>query len=291
MERLRIVSMNIEGGGIDKKGDDSKLQAAIRFLGKAAADVVLVQEAKWSGENASRLERTAKLLGMMGNIAIANGTGQTGCHLATFHQPDTLDLTSFTQRGAPFWHARSSAKFAPKEQPGVEFRVLNRHGPPFDPVQRLQEAHYDVGLADYPNTVIGGDFNCIPPGDPELVWDGWRDWQPPKLREIEYQALKDGTTGEFILDENDMLQADRRPAIVMERNGLLDVGAQFNDRRPTAGSDGSKSGPRRLDRFHATRSLFEREAIVGYGLLGDPDEASQFTDHSPIYVDIDPRKL
>ncbi|HSX34769.1 MAG TPA: hypothetical protein VLF62_03955, partial [Candidatus Saccharimonadales bacterium] len=219
----------------------------------------------------------------------ANGIGDTNLKLVTLYHPDIFEPVSVTDRGIPFWHARLAVTLKPKSAPDTtKLKLVHRHGPPFDPVQRLSEVHNDVGFAGKP-VLLGGDWNCIPPGDPDLVWDGWRDWRPPLRRELEYQALKD-QMGNFIL-KDDMPIADRRPAEMLIRNGLLDVGAELGDRRPTAGLDGSKTGPRRIDRFHADESLFAQGAITGYGYLGDPEQALQFTDHAPIYTDVDLQRL
>jgi hypothetical protein len=228
---------------------------------------------------------TARALGMVAQSTSVQGIGNTGHRLVTFYHPDIFVPTAATERGEPFWHARLSLPVQPKHMPNATpLKLVHRHGPPFDPMQRLSEVHNDVGFAGK-LALLGGDWNCIPPGDPELVWDGWQDWRPPKRRELEYQALKD-ERGNFVLQDG-MPMADRRPAEMLVRNGLLDVGAELCDRRPTAGLDGSKTGPRRIDRFHADEALFAQDIIVGYGYLGDYEHALTFTDHVPIYTELD----
>ena len=282
--RVRIGSMNLEGGGVDD-GNDRRWRAAVDFLQAQELGALMLQEAKWLDRDNSRLMRTARALGMVARPTSMQGIGDTGHRLVTFYHPDVFVPLAETERGAPFWHARLSLPVQPKHMPdATPLKLVHRHGPPFDPVQRLGEVHYDVGFAGKP-ALLGGDWNCIPPGDPDLVWDGWQNWQPPKRRELEYQALKD-RLGNFVLKDGKPM-ADRRPAEMLIRNGLLDVGAELDDRRPTAGLDGSKTGPRRIDRFHADTSLFEQGIIVGYDYLGDPEHALTFTDHAPIYTELD----
>lgn len=286
--RIRIGSMNLESGGVDG-GDERRWREAVDFLRAEELGALLLQEAKWPERDNSRLLRTAQALGMVARPTSIQGAGDTGHQLVTFYHPDIFAPIAATERGVPFWHARLSLSVQPKHVPdALPLKLVHRHGPPFDPVQRLSEVHYDIGFAGKP-ALLGGDWNCIPPGDPELVWDGWRKWSPPKRCELEYQALKD-SRGNFILKDG-MPMADRRPAELLVRNGLLDVGAEMHDRRPTAGLDGSKTGPRRIDRFHADASLFKRGVIVGYGYLGDPDHALTFTDHVPIYTELDLQHL
>lgn len=277
--------MNLERGGLDG-ASDRRWNEAVDFLRVQELGALLLQEARWPDHDNSRLMRTAQRLGMVAHATTGQGVGNTNLQLVTFYHPDVFVPTAVTSRGTPFWHGRLSLPLQPKSAPNAKsIKIVHRHGPPFDPGLRLSEAYNDIGFAGK-LALLGGDWNCIPPGDPELVWDDWQNWRPPQRRELEYQALKD-ERGNFILDENGMPMADRRPAEMLVRNGLLDVGAELNDRQPTAGLDGDKTGPRRIDRFHADESLFEHGMITGHGYLGDPKQALTFTDHAPIYVELD----
>lgn len=234
MSTLRIVSFNLQEGGLDE-GNTRRWHEQMALLYGLNAGVICLQECHgWDRDGSELFYRAEKILAMRGLFAAAP---RVNCHLAVFFDPGIIHPLRWDKRYTDLaWHAYAQARLsvAGLTEP---LEVVSVHVSPWSPVDRLREAALiaqNIGKPTY--GVAAGDFNGVPPGDSEPPWDGM-----PRYKQA--QATLHG----------DKVVADRAVGECLTRAGLVDVALAAARRR---GVEPDQTGDwYRCDQVWATHRL------------------------------------
>jgi endonuclease/exonuclease/phosphatase family metal-dependent hydrolase len=207
---LRIATYNLqEGGGAgDEPVLPSRWNQQIVMLREWDLDILLVQEMHgWDRDGYMPLFAAEEELGMRGLFAPAP---MVNCHLGMFMRAAKVWPKQWDQRYTSMaWHAYGQATL--RVAGAGDLTVISVHLSPWAPEQRLDEAAIigqALGKSKY--GIAAGDYNCVPPGDPEPPWD-----KMPRRKQA--QAIPTG----------DGVRADRRVGERLARAGLRDAARDY----------------------------------------------------------------
>lgn len=278
---------------LDFTGNDDVAFVDLRqAVADARADVLAVQELVHdTREGAAHLLRTfAEAVGMecvvdgRGTVAVASSQHRYHVGLM-WRQGIRVVPGSWRAYGAPdFWHAL--AKVSLDVGGPVPVTFASYHADPFRPKRRFDEALRVVAALTRPPgpAVVGADWNNIS-ADLHALTGRYYDDDPwagrPWFDDVIYQA-------EWEDDPDAPVRADRRPAEVLRRGGLLDAAAVLGvPWQPTVGhwSIPDPLGARRIDIIRTTRQLVR--ALRGYRVVRTP-AALRASDHLPVAATFEP---
>lgn len=180
---------------------------------------------------------------------------------------------------AGFWHALAIVGF---DIGGRTLRVASYHADPFNPEQRVAEAHQVrrfLCRAGVPS-VVGADWNAIF-ANPDTDPDPYTEWTDEFVHQVRLEIDEAGRPA---------WTADRRPAVLLEAGGLPDPAPQVTSTpAPTTGHwPNEPFPPRRVDGFRVTRNL--RPAVVSCS-VHTAASAKQASDHLPVIMTLDLARL
>ncbi|MCK2240096.1 MULTISPECIES: endonuclease/exonuclease/phosphatase family protein [unclassified Crossiella] len=173
-----------------------------------------------------------------------------------YHQP----------QAEAWWHGYLQVTLGLPRHGQVELIVA--HLNPYDPtLQRIESSWLRNTLRPGLPSLIVMDANCVPPGDPE----------PDLSVKAAHQIGNSRQLGAELVD--------RAPLEALAASGWRDVGAEFGNRRPTAGYYSPNDVPRRLDLAWTAQGL----AVSGYRVLDDlqaDPELNTASDHRPLIIEL-----
>jgi len=259
---LRVMTWNLRDGGVEPDGSYRRWERQAARIAQVAPDVLLLQECKgWDARGAEQLYRAEAGTGMRGFLAPAR---MTGSHLAAFIGDRVRAVRFDHGHEAVSWHAQCALRLRVSGHE-AELVVVNVHLSPFSEEHRLTEAGLLTRFAaDGVRSVVAGDFNSVPWGDPEPVLAGpeagvWAVPAPP----------------------GEPTRADRRVSLRLLQAGFADAAA-------------ASGAPLR-----ATTDLFRgdlvyvspllRDSVVACRTLDDPARPGEppLSDHLAVVVDLD----
>jgi len=202
---LRVATCNLHEGGLDAGMPGPRWNQHMQRLSELSLDVLFVQELHgWEREGGALLFAAEEQLDMRGLFAPAP---MVDCHLGIFIRAGRIRPKRWDLRYSPMaWHAYAQATLTMVGL-ATPLTAVSVHLSPWSPEQRLIETAViaqNVGKARW--GIAAGDFNAVPPGDPEPPWD-----RMPQRKQA--QAITtDGA-----------VQADRRPGQRLSAAGLVDA--------------------------------------------------------------------
>jgi endonuclease/exonuclease/phosphatase family metal-dependent hydrolase len=268
---MKAMSYNLLDGGI-RGGTDVMWRREMEIIRDVNPDLLLLQECKgWERSGYERLFDTEIALKMRGLMAESR---LVGCNTAVFFKPKFQPRRFDSRYSAQAWHAHSEIRLALDGFPDP-ITVLSVHLSPFSPEQRLHEASlFPRFAAPGMLSIVGGDFNCVAPGDPELDWN-----RMPKEQHV-YRAL----------EGVEPPTADRRVGLRMQRAGLVDVARTLIEAAGGEARIAPTASPQegeqmyRCDQFWVSPRL--APALRAYQVIDTP-EARAASDHLPIVMTLD----
>lgn len=254
---LRIVSANLEEGGLDADGSRARWERSVAAIGSFVPDVVCVQEMAARRDPRrlrAHLWATANVLGMI--PVLGSEGGVSGNHPAILVSPRRLVIVDDgpPPRGPGHDPAWCEALIQVRGG-GPVFRAYSVHLPPGSAVEQLRHAERLANLAAQRGelAVIAGDWNCYAPAD-QITAEALAG-QPPHLRAARMH-LKDGQPVAANYGVHETLAAV----------GLNDAASGLDpDRRvPCDLTPTGINGAGRVDRFYITRELNDAGAARAY---------------------------
>lgn len=248
-----------------RAGDDKQWRQQVEIIRRHSPDVLAVTEG-WDWH----LDGEALYKKALADFGYSAGTlyeAKTSCDMAVMWR-DGIRLAGIETQPhklAP-WHGwlRVALELPGSAQP---FTVMISHLNPFDPTLRRTEGSFlRVWMQQTEKGILVMDANSVAPGDPEPGPDPSRNFPGSAV-------------------------GDRVPLETLDEAGLVDIGARFDDRRPTFGyyqsEKQSSAPPVRIDQAWATPSVEVVDYQVLDSTVDDPgiDVAS---DHRPILITIRP---
>jgi endonuclease/exonuclease/phosphatase family metal-dependent hydrolase len=279
---------------LDFTGPDDRTASLQQALAESQPDVLAVQEIlDDTAAGAGRLlHQLADSLGLLctvdarGTTAIASG--QHRYHVGLLWRPGITPVPGTWRafQAGDFHHALARLQLDIGSREPVTF--ASYHADPFRPARRFDEALRLVAALTRPPgpAAVGGDFNGVS-ADRTAQGDYYdhdpyanQEWYGDLLHQVEWNAHPDAPH-----------RADRSPAEVLRRGGLLDAAAALDSPwQPTTGHwpVGDPFGPRRIDMIRTTRHLLP--ALAGYRVLRT-HAASNGSDHLPVSIDLEPAMI
>lgn len=262
-----LMFWNLFEAGLEAAaGDHVRFDQQVAVVGRHQPDILAITEGwRWELDDRALFRRAQAEFGY-DHAELYEA--KTGCHMAVFARaPITIAGFMGQPHLQALWHGGYAAVLA---IPGMErpFKLVGTHLNPFDPTLRRTEGNFlRVHLQAGDHGVIVMDANTTAPGDPE-----------PPFSVSSHQL--------------DSEVADRASVEVLAQGGLIDVGAHFEDRRPTCGyyrgaaQTGAVDRTTRLDQIWATPSVGLRSYQVLEDLSTDP-ELDHASDHRPVWLEFD----
>jgi endonuclease/exonuclease/phosphatase family metal-dependent hydrolase len=254
---LRIVSANLEEGGLDADGSRARWERTIEAISAWSPDVVCVQE--MAGRRDPRRLRahlwaTANALGLFPLLGSEGGI--SGNHPAILVRPGRLIVLDEgpPPRGPGHDPAWCEALLQVRAD-GPVLRVYSVHLPPRSAVEQLMHAQRLAATVAQRGelAVAAGDWNCFSPDD--QVTPGVLAGLPPHLRPARMHA-RPGKPLAPSYDVHDTLTSV----------GLADAAAGLDPacRNPAVLAPTGVNGGGRVDRFYVTPELRESGAVLAY---------------------------
>jgi endonuclease/exonuclease/phosphatase family metal-dependent hydrolase len=250
---LRVISANLEEGGLDRSGPADRWERSMAALAAWEPDVVCVQEmaALRDPRMLSRhLWATANRLAMIPLLGSEGGT--SGNHPAVLVSPRQLAIIDYgpPPRGPGHDPAWCEALLQVRGGPAV--RVYSVHLPPRSAAEQLAHAQRLAGTVAQRGelAVIGGDWNCWSPDGPlpDLA-------AVPAHLHAARMRLNPGRPPAANYDVHRTLDAV----------GLVDTAAALDPaRRTPPGLADTGRGGGRVDRFYVTGELWDSGAVLSY---------------------------
>jgi endonuclease/exonuclease/phosphatase family metal-dependent hydrolase len=275
---LRIVSANLEEGGLDADGSRARWERTVTALGAWSPDVVCVQEMAARRDPRrlrAHLWATANALGMFPLLGSEGGI--SGNHPAILVRPGRLLVLDEGPPPRGPGHDPAWCEALLQVRPdGPALRVYSVHLPPRSAAEQLMHAERLAATVAQRGelAVAAGDWNCFSPDDqmPPGVLAGL----PPHLRPARMCA----TLGQPLVANYDVHQA-------LASVGLADAAAGLDPacRDPAGLAPTGKRGGR-VDRFYVTPELRESGAVLAYA-----QKDGGGSDHLMIMITVGLREL
>lgn len=255
---LRIVSANIQEGGLDPDGSPARWHQSIEAIRAWSPDVVCLQEMAARRDPLRLREHlwdTANVLGDMFPLLGSEG-GISGNHPAILIRGEAglviLD-DGPPPRGPghdPAWH---EALVSPS--PEIQLRIYSVHLPPRSAAEQLMHAERLAATVAQrgEHAVIAGDWNSWSPAD--QLPDGFLETMPPHLRPARTH-----------IQPGKPLAANYDVHRTLAGVGLADAAAGLDPghRTPPDLTPTGINGGGRVDRFYVTREMRESGAVLSY---------------------------
>lgn len=256
---LRIVSANLEEGGLDADGSRARWERTIDAIGAWSPDVVCVQEMA-ARRDPRRLQAhlwaTANALGMTPVLGSEGGISGNHPAILVKASPGGLAVTDAgpppRQPGHdPAW-CEAVLRLGPS---GPAVRVHSVHLPPGSAAEQLGHAQRLASRTAQRGelAVLAGDWNCYAPAD--QITAETLAGLPPHLRPARMHA-RPGQPPTANYDVHEALTA----------TGLVDAAAALDPGRrdPPELTPTGINGGGRVDRFYLTPELHESGAVQAY---------------------------
>ena len=256
-QALRIVSANLEEGGLDADGSRARWERTVEAIGAWSPDVVCVQEMAARRDPRrlqSHLWATANGLGMIPILGSEGGI--SGNHPAILVRPGTLTVIDAgpppRQPGHdPAW-CEALLRLGPS---GLSVRVHSVHLPPGSAAEQLGHAQRLASRTAQRGelAVLAGDWNCYAPAD-QITAETLAEL-PPHLRPARMHARP----GQPLAANYDVHEA-------LTATGLVDAAAALDPERrePRDLMPTGINGGGRVDRFYVSAELWESGAVRSY---------------------------
>lgn len=283
IDKLRIVSQNVARGGTHRADGTpiDRFGPTMEVIAEAAADIVLLQEAKgWAANGHALLVQACQVLGMttFGLVPSRDGYPTT-----VLWNPARVTLKK--------WNADCSTE-ALKGFVLATFdigatkplTVVPLHLSPYGYEHAAPEAHTIASRAwRYDNAIIiGGDFNYPPAdaGNPEPDYTAMKPWNIGS-RTIEATVTDpDGT-------ERTVLRPDRRVSNIFRRKGFTDIGWHLYQQTGDTSYLEKTGSDDRIDRFEASAAVVP--AVVDQRRLETKRRGG--SDHDGQLLIVDPARI
>jgi endonuclease/exonuclease/phosphatase family metal-dependent hydrolase len=254
---LRIVSANMEEGGLDAGGSRARWERTVEAIGAWSPDVVCVQEMAARRDPRrlrAHLWATANALGMIPLLGSEGGI--SGNHPAILVRPGRLIVLDEGPPPRGPGHDPAWCEALLQVRPdGPALRVYSVHLPPRSAAEQLMHAErLAATVAQHGElAVAAGDWNCFSPDD-EITPDVLAGL-PPHLRPARMHARP----GQPLTPNYDVHET-------LTSVGLADAGAGLDPacRDPAVLAPTGVNGGGRVDRFYVTQELRESGAVLGY---------------------------
>ncbi|GIJ13031.1 endonuclease/exonuclease/phosphatase family protein [Micromonospora andamanensis] len=285
----------------------NRQQRVIDIIRSLDPDVIAVQELKSPPASAGRLAaELAERTGLTSTVP-TNGTARTvhavavgdhTLHTALLWRPDLVALPDTFRTYSPAVHhdggwrgiGYGSMVRLALQVDGRPIMFASYHAPAFGRHRRIDQAEAVLAAVTRPHelVLVGSDFNSIGAArsngadyDPD-PYTG-RPWWPDLVHQCHEPT-----------QPSQRHRADRRPALVWEAGGLHDVAAA--SRSPWKATTGhwptcpysARGIARRIDTIHATDPVLP--AVRSLTVIDTPVTRAA-SDHLPVAVDLNPRKL
>ena len=279
MQALRIVSANIEEGGLDRDGSTARWDRTITALAAWSPDVVCVQEMAARRDPRrlrAHLWATANALGMF--PVLGSEGGISGNHPAILVHPARLAILDDGPPPRGPGHDPAWAEALLQVRPhGPAVRVHSVHLPPRSAAEQLMHAQRLAATIAQrgEHAVAAGDWNCYAPAD--QITPATLDGLPPHLR----PARMHGSPGQPLTPNYDV--HDTLAAV-----GLTDAAAGLDPvrRDPARLTPTGINGGGRVDRIYITPELWESGAVQAYA-----QQDGGGSDHHMIMITLGQREL
>ncbi|KUJ45425.1 endonuclease/exonuclease/phosphatase family protein [Micromonospora maris] len=307
--RMRFVTYNLLDLTLtaDNLREANRQQRVIDTIRSLEPDVVAVQELKSPPASAARLAaELADRTGLTSTVA-TNGSaraihavavGDHTVHTALLWRPGLTPLPHTFRTYSPAVHydggwrgiGYGSMVRLAFQIDGQPITFASYHAPAYGRHRRIDQAEAVLAALTRPHelALIGSDFNSIGAArtngadyDPD-PYTG-RPWWPDLVHQCHEPT-----------HPSQRHRADRRPAQVWEAGGLHDVAAATRSPwKATTGHwptcpYGVRGIARRVDTIHATQPVLR--AVRSLTVVDNPTTRAA-SDHLPVTVDLDPRKL
>jgi endonuclease/exonuclease/phosphatase family metal-dependent hydrolase len=280
-QALRIVSANLEEGGLDPDGSRARWERTVEAISAWSPDVACLQEMA-ARRDPRRLQAhlwaTANALGM--TPVLGSEGGISGNHPAILVKASPGKLT-VTDAGPPprqpghdpAW-CEAVLRLGPS---GPSVRVHSVHLPPGSAAEQLGHAQRLASRTAQRGelAVLAGDWNCYAPAD--QITAETLAGLPPHLRPARMHARPDQPlTANYDVHE------------ALAATGLVDAAAALGpDRRdPPELTPTGINGGGRVDRFYLTPELWESGAVWSYA-----QKDGGGSDHQMIMITLGLREL
>jgi hypothetical protein len=293
-ESILFGSYNLLDYGTGEPDQGDHEQRVAEVIGKLDVDVLAVQEIRHADPAvaAARFAELAEACGLRCQLDAASGGGvalapaTSGFHVGLLWRPGIEPVAGrWRAYGAgEFWHALAVADLDIGGPVPVTFAAY--HADPFRPHRRFDEAYRVAGLLRGGPALIGADWNNIgadrrPNGDyhdPDPY--PAQSWYAELIHQVRWSD-----------DPGAPPEADRRPAELLRRGGLIDAATALDaewERTTGYWPGGNRFGPRRTDAVRVTRHLLP--ALRGYRVERG-DTALAASDHLPVVVEFEPARI
>jgi len=245
---VKLLSYNVLEGALP-----DRLQAALRVIESANADVIALQEARhWRKRRQEVFRRVRRALGMRGVLAKAN----SGFDIAVFSR---LPVVGYVNYGLETVFLHTAVSVDVRSARGQVVTIFVAHLRPDQPSRRREAELLLKWMRPYRARycALCGDLNSLMAGDPVArarLWSG--------------SELHRGPQGVIA---------------AIEREGWTDCFRRLNPRAPGF-TLGAGRRVARVDYIFASPPLAER--LVGCQVLRHP-EARAASDHSPVWAAFD----
>lgn len=277
IETLKVVSANIEEGGLDADGSRTRWERTVAVLIGRSPDVVCVQEMaarRDPGRLRAHLWETANALGMI--PVLGSEGGVSGNHTAILVSPRLLRILD--EGPPPRQPGHDPAWCEARLQVGLEgpvLRVYSVHLPPSSSVEQLRHAQRLANRAAQrgEHAILAGDWNCWAPAD--RMDAGTLAGMAPHLRPARMRMAGGVLAANYDVDET------------LAAVGLVDAAAGLDPscRRPRDLAPTGINGGGRVDRFYVTAEMWEAGAVQAY------EQFAGGSDHEFIAITIGSRDL
>jgi endonuclease/exonuclease/phosphatase family metal-dependent hydrolase len=278
-QALRIVSANMEEGGLDADGSRARWERTVEAIGAWSPDVVCVQEMAARRDPRrlrAHLWATANALGMVPLLGSEGGI--SGNHPAILVRPGRLLVLDEGPPPRGPGHDPAWCEALLQVRPdGPVLRVYSVHLPPRSAAEQLMHGERLAATVAQRGelAVAAGDWNCFSPDD--QVPPGVLAELPPHLRPARMCA----TLGQPLVANYDVHQA-------LASVGLADAAAGLDPacRDPAVLAPTGINGGGRVDRFYVTQELRESGAVLAYA-----QKDGGGSDHLMIMITVGLREL
>lgn len=257
-DALRIVSANIETGGLDTDGSKARWERTMAALGAWSPDVVCLQEIATRRDPyrlRAHLWATANTLDMIPILGSEGGVSGNHPAILVSHRRMAILDDGPPPRGPGHDPAWCEALLQVRDG-GPILRVSSVHLPPGSAVEQLGHAQRLANRTAQRGelAMLAGDWNCYAPAD--RITAAVLSELPPHLRPARMRVRDDQT----LAANYDVHETLTAVGLVDAAAGLDPACRDPHDLTPTGINGGG-----RVDRFYVTREVWDSGAVRSYG--------------------------
>jgi endonuclease/exonuclease/phosphatase family metal-dependent hydrolase len=278
-QTLRIVSANIEEGGLDPDGSTARWERTVAALAAWSPDLVCVQEMATRRDPRrlrAHLWSTANALGLF--PVLGSEGGISGNHPAILVHPGRLAIVDDGPPPRGPGHDPAWCEALLQVRPaGPAVRVYSVHLPPRSAAEQLTHAQRLAATVAQRGelAVAAGDWNCYAPAD--AITAETLAGLPPRLRPARMHAR----SGQPLTPNYDVHDTLAAVDLTDAAAGLAPARRDPPGLMPTGINGGG-----RVDRFYVTPELWESGAVQAYA-----QQDGGGSDHHLIMITVGLREL